>query len=188
MNDEFILHKAMNIVNQLFDLTSLTVKERQGLNDNCNAVVIKILKEVIEKETLSNKNQLLKTLAEFENFKKRKNREIEEFKKRATEDLIKELLPALDSLDLAIDKKFNNDEGLSLVRKQFLSILSKFNIEKIHVDDKEFDHNIHEAIAVQDTFDKSDDNKIVEETNAGYKLNNILVRPVKVIVAKFKDQ
>lgn len=143
-----------------------------------------------EKEELFDK--YLRLHAEFENFRKRTQREIERFKEIANEAIIKEILPVIDNFERAIESvKENNNlesfaEGVKLIHKQLKEVLKKFGVEEIDAVGKEFDPNVHEAIMQVEHEEK--DNVVIQEVQKGYKLRGKLLRPSKVIVSRKKRQ
>ncbi|MBF0286921.1 MAG: nucleotide exchange factor GrpE [SAR324 cluster bacterium] len=135
-------------------------------------------------------DRILRLNAEFENYKKRMAKEnVDKFKYYHTE-LVKELLPALDSLEHAIEhgKKENATveamlEGIQMVYKLNQEALEKFSITTIEAVGKEFDPSFHQAIGTVDS-DTVPPNHVVDEFQAGYLLHDRVIRPAMVRVAK----
>lgn len=125
-----------------------------------------------------------RNLAEFENYKKRTEKEKLKAYERAKVDLIEKLLPVIDSLDAA--KKISEDEkyteGLEMVYKQIETFLAKNNVEEIKTIGEFFDPELHEAISMVES-DK-EEGMIIEEFRKGYKLGNDIIRHSMVIVSK----
>ena len=146
--------------------------------------------EALEKEKNELFDKLLRLHAEFENFKKRTQKELERFKELANESIIKEILLVVDNFERAlesVEKDKNVDsfiEGVKLIYKQLKETLKRFGVEEIEAEGKEFDPMVHEAIMQVE--DEEKDNIVVQEVQKGYKLKGKLIRPSKVIVSKKK--
>jgi molecular chaperone GrpE len=141
------------------------------------------------KEAADNYDRLLRVAAEFDNYKKRASRERDEYVKYANEELIKELLPVIDSCERAIKAAKTSDkieviaEGIELTFKQLYSVLEKRGLAYIEAADKPFDPNYHEAVMTVSGSDHRE-NIVVEELQRGYTLNDRVIRPSMVKVAK----
>lgn len=131
--------------------------------------------------------RLLRKQAELENFRKRIQREKEDFLQHANGDLIRSLLPALDSFERALKQRDPNVpenfyQGMELIYRQFLEVLSRAGLTPVEAAGKLFDPYLHQAVetvAVPGTRDQ----EIVEELQRGYKLRRRLLRPAIVKVA-----
>jgi len=138
------------------------------------------------------KDRCLRLNAEFENLRKRTQKEKEEFIKYANEKLILELIDVFESLERGIEnaKKVDNKdkliEGMELVLKQFRNVLEKNGLTPIKAAGEKFDHNKHEAM-MQTCTDECDEDIILEEYTRGYMLNGKVVRYSKVRVSKEKE-
>jgi molecular chaperone GrpE len=137
-------------------------------------------------------DRLLRRQAEFENYKKRVERERAEYVQFASAELIRELLGVLDSFDLAIrnaasGESANEDmlRGLDLVYKQLLDTLGRFGLKVIEAKGQPFDPNFHQAISTVAS-DDVPENTIVEEFRRGYTLNGKLLRAAMVAVSAGK--
>lgn len=145
--------------------------------------------QLAEKDKLieEQKNKLLRSLADFDNYKKRTAIEQDSLIQYANENLILELLPAIDSFERALKMadKSEKDEllkGIALIKKQIEDSLKKFGIEEIQALGKLYDPTLHEAIMKKGS-DKPEDT-IIEEIQKGYTLRGKVIRPVMVIVSK----
>jgi molecular chaperone GrpE len=142
-----------------------------------------------EKEAKENYDRLLRTAADFENYKKRAAREKEDWTKFANEDLIRAILPFIDNLERAVNhaQKIADTgvlmEGVQLTLQQLLQALNKFGLSSFKSVGKPFDPAMHEAMLVVET-DKHEPNQVVEEFQKGYLLNDRLLRPATVSVSK----
>lgn len=134
-------------------------------------------------------DRLLRKQAEFENFRKRIEREKSEFMQFASADLMKELLNALDSFDLAIRNAAAEGKGgqstlrgFELIYKQLQDTLARFGLKPLDAKGKPFDPNFHQAVSTQATNEVAE-NTVVEEMRKGYTLNGRLLRPAMVAVS-----
>ncbi len=144
--------------------------------------------EEAKKEALENYDRYLRVSAEFDNYKKRVQKDRADLINYGNEKLIKELLPIIDSMERALNHGSNSQdidafvEGLRLIYEQLIVSLKKHGVESIESIGQEFDPNFHEAMMKVES-DELDDNKIVEEFEKGYLLNGRLLRPSKVSIA-----
>ena len=146
-----------------------------------------LTERVAEVEALN--DRLLRLHAEFENYKKRMARERSEFVKFANEALILEFLPVLDSLERALATAMSAAEaqavaeGLEIILRLFQTTLEKVGVKAIEALEREFDPNLHQAVAQVESPDGRD-NIVMEEVRKGYLLEGRLLRPSMVKVSK----
>lgn len=138
-------------------------------------------------------DRLLRVSAEFENYKKRSARDMDDFRKFANQALLKEMLSVVDNLELAItsaDKNQDQDkslkEGLDLTLKEILRVFEKFGVTPIESIGQVFDPTFHEAVMQEET-DEYPENSVVTEMQKGYLIHDRLLRPAMVVVAKPKS-
>ena len=139
-------------------------------------------------------DRYLRTLADFENYKKRAQKEQMEQAKFANEKIIKEFLPVIDNLERALShsketKDFDKMvEGVELIQKQLLSALGKYGVRPIESLHQPFDPFLHQSIGQVESEDGSgeNENQVVGETQKGYFLNERVLRPSLVLVSKKK--
>lgn len=149
--------------------------------------------EAKEKESKENYDRLLRVTAEFENYKKRMSREMDDFRKYANQSLIKEMLSVVDHIELALQAASAGgphnkmSEGLNLTLKELLRILEKFNVTPIDAVGEPFNPEFHEAI-LREASDEFSENTVVREMQKGYMINQRLLRPALVAVAVPKEQ
>ena len=141
-----------------------------------------------EKEASVNYDKFLRAVADLENYKKRSIREKADIIKYGKEEIIRDILPFVDSLDRALDHADSSDvqafkEGIRLIQEQLLSCLKKHGVEKIDSIGLDFDPNFHEAL-MQVESEEHAENKVVNEVEKGYLLNGRLLRPSKVCICK----
>src|SRR5210317_2122488 len=149
--------------------------------------------EAKEKEAEEMYDRLLRASAEFDNFKKRSSREMEEFRKFANQSLIKEMLAVVDNLELAMNstnghRTIDKDllQGLEMTHKEILKVFEKFNVKPIDAKGQPFDPTFHEAVMQEETSD-SPKNTVINELQRGYLIHDRLLRPSMVVVAKPKE-
>lgn len=142
-----------------------------------------------EAEIARVREQLLRTAADFDNFRKRTRRELIEADHRGREELLRDLLPIFDNLErAAAHTETATDvqslaDGIQMVMRQFLDILAKLGIERIESVGKPFDPAVHEAIQHMET-PEHPPGVVAAEVQAGYRMGDRLVRPAMVVVAK----
>lgn len=135
------------------------------------------------------KDKLLRLAADFENYKRRMERDRGLSLKYAEERILKELLPSIDNLERAIEqgRKTDNAEdllaGVELTYKGMVSSLEKFELIPMESIGEPFDPNYHEALAMEET-DDVDPNHVLREFEKGYMFKDKLIRPAKVVVSK----
>jgi molecular chaperone GrpE len=145
--------------------------------------------EVAKAEQAKLKDQLLRTLADFDNFRKRSRRELADAERRGKDDMLKEMLPVFDNLDRAsVHAETATDikalaDGIGLVLRQFADTLGKLGIERVPAVGQPFDPSVHEAVQQMETSD-FEPGVIAAEVQAGYRNSEKLIRPALVVVAK----
>ena len=134
-------------------------------------------------------NELTETVqrvqADFENYKKRTEKDKEEFVKYACQNIVLDLLPILDTFELALKHTKDKEEfvkGIELVYSNFIDVLGKKGLEPINALSKEFDPVMHEALMQEKSKEKP--GTVIEEFQKGYMINNKVIRPTKVKVAR----
>jgi len=147
-----------------------------------------------EQEAQENYDRLLRVSAEFENFKKRTSRDMEEFRKYSNQSLIKEMLSVVDNLELAMNSTNGHKtidkgllDGLAMTHKEILKIFKKFNVKPISTKGELFDPTFHEAVMQEET-DEYPANTVINELQRGYLIHDRLLRPSMVVVARSKEQ
>lgn len=141
--------------------------------------------EKLKAELATKEDQLMRTAAEFDNFKKRTERERASVAEFAKAGLIKQLLPILDNIDRAAACPADSADyikGIEMIVKQFEGIVSNFNIEEIGKAGDQFDPNFHEAVMhIED--ESLGENIIAEVFQKGYKIGDTVIRTAMVKVA-----
>ncbi len=138
-----------------------------------------------------NWERLLRTTADFENFKKRAARERTEAAQNATLNLIHKLLPILDGFDMAQaaaqtaqgDKLASLQTGVAMLQAQFKNFINEAGVEEVDALGKPFDPALHEAVSQQESADVPE-GQVLQQLRKGYKVRERLLRPATVIVAR----
>jgi len=148
------------------------------------------LTEAYEKALAESKNlyeRLLRKQAELENFRKRTQKEKEELRQHAAEDLIRSLLPTLDGFERALQQRDESVpatfyQGLELIYRELREVLGRAGLAPIGTAGQLFDPYLHEAVETVNAPGRRE-HEVVEELQRGYKLKNKLLRPAIVKVA-----
>ena len=133
-------------------------------------------------------SQLLRLRAAFDNFRKRTLREKDELYRRAHEDLMTDLLPVLDHLELGLAAARDHDadesfvEGVRMVADQLVGVLQAYGLNPVETDGVEFDPHVHEAIAHLPS-DTVPAGRVMESTRKGYRLADRLLRAAQTVVS-----
>lgn len=150
---------------------------------------IEKLNEIIEskdKEIEDIKDSLIRLQADFSNYKTRVEKERSDIIKYASEDLMKEILPVIDNFERALDSMDNDNsyyEGVQLIYKQILDVLSNNGLKEIIAEGEVFDPNVHHAVIMEES-DDQDSETVKEVLQKGYTLNEKVIRPSMVKVVK----
>ena len=147
--------------------------------------------EVLAKQALSDKEKMLRAVAEADNSRKRAEADVERERKYALEKFVKALIPVVDSLDMALEAGKSKAEsaedamvqGVEATLRLFLKELSSFGVERIDPVGEPFDPNVHQAISMIPSKDVKP-NCIVSVMQKGFILNGRVVRPAMVMVAR----
>lgn len=135
------------------------------------------------------KDQLLRTAADFENFRKRAKRDVEEAARRSKEEVLAEVLPIIDNLERAVQASGGAKDvasvvqGVEMVLKSFADVAENLNLQRVKTVGEKFDPNVHDAIQQQET-DEAAPGTILAEVVSGWMLGPKLIRPAMVVVAK----
>ena len=146
---------------------------------------------LLEEELMEGKDKHLRQLADIENMRRRHEKERGDLLKFASEKLLQDLLPVLDSFDKAFSLESTNSgmiEGMRMVHKQLFHILEQHGLKPVETKAAVFDPNLHQAIQRVE-IDDAEEEKIQNEFQRGYTLNGRLIRPsmVSVTVPKTSD-
>jgi molecular chaperone GrpE len=147
-----------------------------------------------EQEAQENYDRLLRVSADFDNYKKRASRDMEEFRKFSNQSLIKEMLSVVDNLELAINSTNGHQtidkgllDGLAMTHTEILKVFEKFSVKPIIAKGQPFDPTFHEAV-MQEATDEYPANTVINELQKGYLIHDRLLRPSMVVVASSKEK
>jgi molecular chaperone GrpE len=154
---------------------------------------LKVLEEKLaaaQAEVVENHDRMLRMAAELDNFKKRSARELEDLKKYATENLIRQLLSVVDNLERAIASASSDNkngqsvvDGVALTLTEILKILERHHVNPIQALGETFDPAFHQAMCQEECADQPP-NTIVQEFQKGYMIHDRLLRPTMAVVSK----
>lgn len=145
--------------------------------------------EELKKTAQEHQERYVRLYADFENFRKRVSREKEEAARYGVEKILHELLPVLDGLEKALEHASDVADkaaivsGVQMVLKQFSKALESVGVQSLEAIGKPFDPNLHEAVGHHESA-AHEPNTVMQEYRRGYKLNDRLLRPALVTVAK----
>ena len=186
-NNETTSHED-NLENNKTASNEETSENNKTASDEVNQETINTLK----RELSENKDKLLRSLAESENTRKQMEKIRIETNKYGVQPLAREILNVVDNFNRALNLKDDNkekglEEGLTLIQKEILSILEKFDVKKINALGEDFNANFHQAMFEKETIE-FEDGKVCEIVQDGYTFHDRLLRPVLVGVAKKSDE
>jgi molecular chaperone GrpE len=146
-----------------------------------------------EEEARANYDRYVRLAAEFDNFRKRSAREMDDYRRFANESLVKELLPVVDNLERALLSAENPaaeenglKEGVELTLREILRVLDKFGVKPIQSLNEPFNPAYHQAM-MQEPRENVPENTVISEMQKGYMLQDRLLRPAMVIVSAPKS-
>lgn len=169
---------------EVVDQLDEVAKDNATIDGDDQAAKIAELTQLVAEE----KEKALRARADFENFRKRKDAEVDSFRQYANEKLIVEFLPVVDSIDRALESMSNPDassvvEGVQLINKQLTTTLEKLGVSSFASIDAKFDPNFHMAVS-EESVEGVEAGTIVKEFQRGYLLHSRVIRPAMVVVAK----
>jgi len=162
-------------------------KKNEGNKEEVETPEMRMKK--LELELQEWKNSYTRKLAEFQNFTKRKEAEVSEMKKYASEDIIIKLLDNIDNLERAVDASKESQnfdsliEGVNMILNNLKHLLAEEGVEEIEAAGKEYDPYEHKAMITENK-EELDDNVVVQVFQKGYKMKGKVVRPAMVTVNK----
>ncbi len=175
------------------DVDEETANEEQG-GDGAEQATEEAEPEVsalaqLEAERDKLKDQLLRTAADFDNFRKRSRKDLEQAERRGKEEVLRELLPVFDNLERAVQAAQGAtdlsgiQQGLDMVLKLFDDASGRLGLERVKAVGERFDPSVHDAFQQMESAEHPP-GTILTEYQAGYRLGDKLVRPAMVVVAK----
>jgi molecular chaperone GrpE len=142
--------------------------------------------EELRRERDSLQDRLLRTAAEFDNYRKRMDRERRELSEYTAGEVMSEVLPIIDNLERALQAADADDplrKGVELIHRQMLDMLRKRGVKPIEALGKDFDPNFHQAV-IHEASAEHREGEVMEELQRGYVVGDRLLRPAMVKVAK----
>ena len=178
VQNEAVEEQNKNVENQEAE------KSAEETSDSCDDKVKKLEAELEEW-----KNSYTRKLAEFQNFTKRKENEVAQMRKYASEGIIVKLLDNIDNLERAVDASKESQnfdsliEGVNMILNNLKNLLTEEGVEEIEAAGKEYDPYEHKAMITENK-EELDDNVVVQVFQKGYKMKGKVVRPAMVTVNK----
>ena len=163
----------------------------EALLDHPSYVALEEQLTLAEQKVHENWEKSVRAMAELDNVRRRAEREVANAHRYGSEKIIASLLPVVDSLEQALQLAVNDSdtamrEGLELTMKLFVDALQKFEVEQIDPLGAVFDPHQHVAMSIMEVAD-TPANTVITVFQKGYKLNDRLIRPARVIVSKSKS-
>lgn len=155
----------------------------EGVDENAGPETLTEAQEAIAELN----ERIVRLTADFDNFRKRAQREKDEARQFANQGLLEKLLPVLDNFEMALTAVKDADpsvrDGVQMILDQLLGVLRESGVEPVDAMGQPFDPNLHEALSQEETTEV-EEGTVVQQVQRGYKLNDRLVRPARVVVAK----
>ena len=164
--------------------------EDSGMTENSDEAEEQDPIEKAQKEIAELKDKWLRSVAEFENYRKRTLKERAELILNGGEKFITAVLPILDDMERAIENGAKTDdpevlrEGMTLIHQKFMKVLETQGVSKIDTDNADFDTDVHEAVAMVPGMGDDKKGKVIDCLQQGYKLNDKVIRHAKVAVGQ----
>jgi len=175
---------------RVFEKSNSEKEKKDAVRDPSKEIQAEL--ETAKLEAKENYDRFLRVTAEFENYKKRSTREMDDFRKYANQSLIKEMLAVVDNLERALNSSNGNSsidkcmaDGVNLTLKEILKVFEKFNVKAIESIGQLFDPNFHQAMMQEET-DNYPEKTVITELQKGYMIHDRLLRPSMVVVATSK--
>jgi len=144
--------------------------------------------ETLKEENSKLKDQLLRTIAEFDNFRKRTNKEKAELILNGGKKTITDILPVLDDFERALEDKSDDPvaikEGMQMIFNKFVKALEGMGVKKIETNEADFNTDYHEAIAMVPGVGEDKKGKVIDCVQTGYTMNDQVIRHAKVAVGQ----
>ncbi|MGM7721063.1 nucleotide exchange factor GrpE [Metabacillus sp. Hm71] len=167
---------------EVVEADDVIVEDRTEASDEYEQKIAELQAKLDEAE-----NKLLRSQADFENYKRRSRLDLEAAQKYRAQSLVSEIIPALDNFERALQIEADNDQtksllqGMNMVYNQLVQALKNEGVEAINAVGEQFDPHIHQAV-MQVEDEKYESNTVVEELQKGYKLKDRVIRPAMVKV------
>ena len=174
-------------VEETVENTEATETKEEVVEEKTAEELLQEKVDKLEEELKQSEDKYLRLYAEFENFKRRKNKEIETNNVYKSQKVITEILPSLDNLERALQVKSDNEEiksllkGVEMVYEGLLNVLKAEGVELIETENAQFDPNYHHAVMQEEDSEK-ESGAILDTFQKGYKLKDRVIRPAMVKV------
>ena len=174
-------------VEETVENTEATETKEEVVEEKTAEELLQEKVDKLEEELKQSEDKYLRLYAEFENFKRRKNKEIETNNVHKSQKVITEILPSLDNLERALQVESDNEEiksllkGVEMVYEGLLNVLKSEGVELIETENAQFDPNYHHAV-MQDEDSEKESGAILDTFQKGYKLKDRVIRPAMVKV------
>ena len=174
-------------VEETVENTETTKTEEEVVKEKTAEELLQEKVDKLEEELKQSEDKYLRLYAEFENFKRRKNKEIETNNVYKSQKVITEILPSLDNLERALQVESDNEEiksllkGVEMVYEGLLNVLKSEGVELIETENAQFDPNYHHAVMQEEDSEK-ESGAILDTFQKGYKLKDRVIRPAMVKV------
>ena len=174
-------------VEETVENTETTETKEEVVEEKTAEELLQEKVDKLEEELKQSEDKYLRLYAEFENFKRRKNKEIEINNVYKSQKVITEILPSLDNLERALQVESDNEEiksllkGVEMVYEGLLNVLKSEGVELIETENAQFDPNYHHAV-MQDEDSEKESGAILDTFQKGYKLKDRVIRPAMVKV------
>lgn len=174
-------------VEETVENTETTETKEEVVEEKTAEELLQEKVDKLEEELKQSEDKYLRLYAEFENFKRRKNKEIETNNVYKSQKVITEILPSLDNLERALQVESDNEEiksllkGVEMVYEGLLNVLKSEGVELIETENAQFDPNYHHAVMQEEDSEK-ESGAILDTFQKGYKLKDRVIRPAMVKV------
>ena len=156
-------------------------------NDKTSDIPVDDITTKLEEENTLLKDQLLRKIAEFDNYRKRTIKEKEELRQNGGEKAVEAILPVLDDFERALKDKSEDPDairkGVEMIYNKFIKVLGGLGVKKIDIDNVDFNVDFHEAIAMVPSLDNNK-GKVIDCVQNGYMMNEKVIRHAKVAVGQ----
>lgn len=175
------------VVEETVENTEATETKEEVVEEKTAEELLQEKVDKLEEELKQSEDKYLRLYAEFENFKRRKNQEIETNNMYKSQKVITEILPSLDNLERALQVESDNEEiksllkGVEMVYEGLLNALKAEGVELIETENAQFDPNYHHAVMQEEDSEK-ESGAILDTFQKGYKLKDRVIRPAMVKV------
>ena len=180
-------NESLEEVEETVENTEATETKEEVVEEKTAEELLQEKVDKLEEELKQSEDKYLRLYAEFENFKRRKNKEIETNNVYKSQKVITEILPSLDNLERALQVESDNEEiksllkGVEMVYEGLLNVLKSEGVELIETENAQFDPNYHHAVMQEEDSEK-ESGAILDTFQKGYKLKDRVIRPAMVKV------